>query len=101
MNSTIKYPFTFAVLASSEYEWEHTNYYLEHGVGFCTDYADAAGQIENYYRDELVEIKSIRLYDENSIITAKEETIAEIANNLKNFETVSIPCDEKGNEIWQ
>lgn len=101
MNYTKKYPYTFAVLAFSEDEWEHTNYYLEHGIGFCTDYADAAEQIENYYRNELVEIKSIKVYEESSLITAKKETIAEIADHLENFETVSIPCDEKGNEIWQ
>ena len=98
MNSTRKYPYTFAVLAFSPDEWEHTDYYLEHGVGFCTDYADAANQIEDYYRDELVEIKNLKLYEENHIITAKREAIAAIADHLENFETVSIPCDEKGNE---
>ena len=67
----MKYPFNFAVKIDDETDGEQIFY----GQGFCNNYADAAGQLEEYYGPELISIEHLILLEEtnrNFVILPKE-----------------------------
>ena len=89
-----KYPFSFIIQGYSTLGNEPRNY-LEHGVGFCETYADAAKQIEEFYGDELIAIKHIELYEERSLITLPKGSYEEMVDCLESYENVELECDAK------
>lgn len=89
------YPFTYKVLYLTEEE-----YYLECGMGFASDFGDAANQIEKYYSYDLVEIKSLILHEENSLIICPEEFCKDYYTH-NGFYDNHVRCDEHGNPILE
>ena len=62
----MKYPFSYTVKG---YDYDvKDQYYIESGIGFCSDLADAALQIKEYFGDEFVAIKHLELYDGTGLI---------------------------------
>lgn len=75
----MKYPFSYGVkLWFSDEEREFT----EGGIGFCTNYANAAAQIETFYEEELIEITSIILYEETNLITMSLDKLETVKNEM-------------------
>lgn len=62
----MNYPFSYTVRA---YDYDvKQEYYTESGIGLCSDLADAALQIKEYFGDEFVEIQHLELYDGTGLI---------------------------------
>ena len=89
----MKYPFAYTVQGYNEYTRE---YYLENGIGLCESYSDAAKIIELCYGDELVAIKHLEIYEENTLITLPQKTFDEVINCIESAEAFEVKCDEKG-----
>ena len=62
----MKYPFTYTVQG---YNYEEKHYYLENGIGICKSFADAADILEKRFGSELIAIKHIELYEDDTVIT--------------------------------
>ena len=60
----MKYPFAYIVQG---YNYDEEYYYLENGVGICESFTDAADIIEKYFGNELIAIKHIELYEDNTV----------------------------------
>ena len=87
------YPFTYKVFISFD-----NKYYTECGMGFAKNYSDAAAQIDKYYYSDLIEIKSLILHEENSLIICPEKFCKDYYT-YNGFYDSSIRCDEHGNPI--
>lgn len=61
----MKYPFSYTVRG---YDYDEKEYYTESGIGLCSDLADAAFQINEYFRDEFVAIQHLELYEGTDLI---------------------------------
>lgn len=93
MNNT-KFPFSYKVIYFDEfYNNPDFQYNEDCGMGLADSYADAAKQIEQYYGNDLVVIKELTLYEENSLIILDEEVIKNYANEKYN---ITHPCNERG-----
>ena len=91
----MKYPFTYTVQG---YDYSDTEgYYLESGVGICESFADAANMLEKRFGDELIAIKHIELYEENTVITLPKDTFDEVVDCLESDECFETKCNKKGN----
>lgn len=92
----MKYYF-FAKVVS--YEYDQDFYYLDTVAGFASNYAEAAEKVENYFRDSLCEIKSLKLLDSCSseIFLVPDEMRIQYEEEDK-F-TYSKQCDEEGELI--
>lgn len=89
-----KYPFTYTVQG---YDYNDTEeYYLESGIGLCESFADAADILEKRYRNELIAIKHIELYEDNTVITLPKDTFDKVVDCLESDECFEVECDEKG-----
>lgn len=92
----MKYPFTYTVQG---YDYETEKYYLENGVGLCESLADAADILEKRYKNELIAVKHLEVFEEDSVITLPTETFEKVLEALDAYECWSVPCDEKGVKI--
>lgn len=95
----MKYPFTYTVQGYDYHDTEE--YYLENGVGICESFTDAADILEKRYGNELIAIKHIELYEENTVITLPKSTFDEVVDCLKSDECFEVKCDEKGNKVME
>lgn len=91
-----KYPFNFTVQC---YDYETEKYYLESGVGICESFADAANILDERYKNELIAVKHLELFEEDSIVTLPTETFEKVSEALNAYECWGVPCDEKGAKI--
>lgn len=85
------YPFKFK---AKIYNYDMTIQLYETGMGLCDSYANAAGQIENFYRDELISIEKIELFEDSTLILLPEE----VCNNYNTDKYKSykeVPEDEQ------
>ena len=71
----MKYPFTYKVTYYDEiYEKEKQ----ECGISFADSFTDAAEIIEDEYKETLISIDRIYLFEESSVITITEEEMNKI-----------------------
>ena len=91
----MSYPCSFTAVVYNTYDTETNefHYALTSGVFIASSFADAAATIESAYGDDLVAIKEIRLYEENSIIYLPTKIIDDYIYN-DNWDFPS--CDTKG-----
>ena len=93
----MKYPFTYTIQG---YDYSNTEeYYLENGVGICESFADAAHILEKRYGNELIAVKHLELYEDNTVITLPKGTFDEVVDCLESNECFEVKCDEKGVRI--
>ena len=91
----MKYPFTYTVQG---YNYDEKHYYLENGIGICESFANAADILEKRYGNELIAIKHLELYEDDTVITLPKGTFDEVVDCLESNECFEIKCDEKGNK---
>lgn len=75
----MKYPFSYTVRG---YDYDAKEYYTESGIGLCTDLADAASQINEYFGDEFVEIQHLELYDGTGLINLSPAAFSAVKDCL-------------------
>ena len=92
----MKYPFTYTVQG---YDYNDEHYYLINGIGLCESFADAADILEKLFGNELIAIKHLELYEENTVIALPKGTFDEVVDCLESDECFEIKCDEKGVKI--
>ena len=90
----MKYPFTYTVQG---YDYDEKHYYLENGISICESFADAANILEKRYGNELIAVKHLELYEDDTVIILPKGTFNEVVDCLESCECVEIKCDEKGN----
>lgn len=92
------YPFSFEAVCfdSVESEGSVPSYYLLSGMGFAPSYADAADKIDKYCGNDLMKIKHLELYEEDTLLLLPQEVIAKYANDEYPSQ---IPCDADGNKF--
>lgn len=91
-----QYPFTYTVVLCDNLSGNN-QYARESGMAFCTSYADAAAQIEEYYGEDLLSIKHLMLLEETSLIILPEQTIKDYVE--AEYCDFMVPCDCNGNDI--
>lgn len=92
----MKYPFVYTVQG---YDYNEEHYYLENGIGICESFKDAADILEQRFGNELIAIKHIELYEDNTVIPLSERAFEEVVECLESSECFEIKCDEKGIRI--
>lgn len=92
----MKYPFVYTVQG---YEHDEEHYYLESGIGICESFRDAADILEQRFGNELIAIKHIELYEDNTVIPLSERAFEEVIECLESDECFETKCDEKGVKI--
>lgn len=76
-------------------------YERETGIGMCVDWADAMSRLVNYYgEEEIIEVKSIVLYDATDLLIVPQHVIDNYANDTY-FNEAHYPCDPKGERIFR
>lgn len=88
-----EYKFIFKVLLYDE--CSSTNYYKEAGVGFARDYAEAAREIEEYYKKSLMEIQELVLSSNEGCIAQIPYDVYNVYKNEDEFK-YALECDENG-----
>ena len=92
--NNLKFPFSYKVIWYNEiYKDPDYKFSEDCGMGLADSYADAARQIEQYYGHDLVTIKELTLYEENSLIILDENVIKKYANEEYN---IIRHCNEHG-----
>ena len=71
------YPFGFTVVIHDTYDPKtHTSTYRrESGMGLAQSYANAMEQLENYYGEDLIAVKHLELFSDDTIILLPEHII--------------------------
>lgn len=92
----MKYPFAYTVQG---YNYDTKNDYLENGIGLCESFTDAANIIEKRYGNELIAVKHIELYEDDTVIVLPKGTFDEVVDCLESEECFEIKCDKKGDII--
>lgn len=78
------------------YEEDQDSYYLDTVCGFASDYAEAAGKIEDYFKSSLVEVRSLELLEATtSEIFLIPEEMREVYRN-EDWLAYSKECNEDG-----
>lgn len=74
-----RFPFAFTI-ESGYWDKDKAKWIasIESGMGICYNFTDAAAQIETFYGDELVAIKSLILLEEGDLIFMEPEWIEAI-----------------------
>lgn len=91
-----QYPFTYTAIIADSLTKEN-KYARESGMAFCTSYAHAAAQIEEYYGEDLISIKHLMLYEESPLIILSEQTIKDYSE--ANYCDFMVPCSFNGDDI--
>ena len=71
----MKYPFSFKVLCYNSADKRH---YIQCGMGICTNYAKATEILEKRYGNELLAIKHIELYEDDTVIIMKPKVLEDV-----------------------
>ncbi len=88
----MKYPFGFTVIFQSD-----DSYFRESGMGLAESYAHAMKKIEEHYEYDLIAVKHLELFAEDTLIYLPEKIIHDYAKTDYGFE--GVPCDIYGNII--
>ena len=91
-----QYPFTYTVVLCDNLSGNN-QYVRESGMAFCSSYADAAAQIEEYYGEDLLSIKHLMLLEETSLIILPEQTIKDYVE--AEYCDFMVPCRSNGDDI--
>ena len=94
------YPFSYSAVYYNGVDPEigTSRYRCESGMGFCNDFAEAAAIIAERYGDDLVCIKDLTLYEEDTVILLPAETIHNYAIDVFH-DKAQFRCNEFGNPI--
>ena len=89
------YPFSYDVVYYID------GYVRESGVSFCESWRHAMEILERYYGDDLVEVKSLILYEENITIPLPRSVIKKYMEDPETFfdNGSHYPCDKWGNAV--
>ena len=90
------FPFSFKVVIVDCGAYSTDSYILESGMGICNSYSQAAKYIEDYYTDDLIQIKELMLYEASELIILPPERIEDYA---KSSHVSYIKCDINGNPL--
>ena len=91
----MRYPFSYTVIVCDGLT--DNKYNLESGMGIAKSYTNAMKQIENYYGEDLVEVKGLTLYEENRLIIVPKRVIQDYEYDAENLCYPGVPCDIHGN----
>ena len=91
-----KYKFVFKVLLYDD--CSSTGYYKEAGVGFAQDYAEAAREIEEYYKNSLMEIQELSLSSNEGNIAQIPYDVYNVYKNEDEF-GYALECDANGTVV--
>lgn len=89
-----KFPFSYTVVVCDGLT--DNKYNLESGMGVAKSFTNAMKQIEDYYGEDLVEVKGLTLYEENRLIIVPKRVIQEYEYNAENLCYPGVPCDIHG-----
>ena len=93
-------PFSFSVVVYRGYNKDtgESNYHCQQGMGFADSFAQAAGNVENYYGSDLISIQKLELFEESNLILMPQACINEYKRREDgaNYEDVSKPCNVEG-----
>ena len=92
------YPFSYDVVCYNDID---SGYIRESGVSFCENWMHAMEIIAKYYSDDLIEVKSLILYEENSTILLPRSVIKQYLEEPETFfdNGSHYPCDKYGNAV--
>lgn len=94
----MKYPFTYTVVAYDELDFNHKPMYKrESGLGLADSFAHAMEQIEDYYKNDLVKLINLELFEESSLLIVPETFTKDFSTN--DFTSAAIPCDHNGEPL--
>lgn len=73
----MKFPFAFKVVV---YDDDNSRYYEQCGMGICKGYADAVNILEKRYRDDLITIKYLELFEgeDGAVIPMPQKIMTEL-----------------------
>jgi hypothetical protein len=91
-----KYPFTYTIQG---YDFDEEDYYLENGVGICESFSDATSILEKRFGNDLIAIKHLELYADNTVIALPRITFEEVVECLEQDEVYQPKCDVEGELI--
>lgn len=89
------YPFSYTVV-----HIDHDNensYFRESGMGLAESYANAMAIIEKYYSNDLISVRKLELYEDNSLIILPEQVTEDYADASYNYNFPQVYCDVNGN----
>ena len=93
------YPFAFTAVICGEYDHDlkRCTYTRETGMSFATDFSHAAKIVEEYFGTDLVALKNLEFFEENSILFLPDAVIDEYRDAYDTYTPTY--CDIKGNPI--
>lgn len=86
----MKCSFSYEVIISFD-----DKFYLESGMSFADDFAEAATILQDYYDSNLMAIKHLELFDETPVIILPRDIIKRV--ELSDESSFALPCDDCGN----
>lgn len=86
----MKYSFSYEVVISFD-----DKFYLESGMSFADDFAEAATILQEYYSSNLIAIKHLELFEETSVIILPRDVVKKV--ELSDESSFALPCDDCGN----
>lgn len=91
------YPFSYSAVHYSGIDstTNTSKYTCESGMGFCHSFAEATAIIAERYGDDLICIKDLTLYEEDTVILLSAETIHNYATDMFHDKS-HFCCDEFG-----
>lgn len=87
-----KYPFHYKVYCQN---LDEKYFYYQQGIGLCESFTDAADQIEKTYGNELIAIKQLELFEEETLIALPEGVCTSVINVLKSNMCCEDECEEE------
>lgn len=92
------FPYSYTVVMYDEYDEINkvSLYRRESGMGLAESFSAATKQLEDYYGDDLVSIKHLELFEENSVILLPEHVIENYAR-AEGYYCQAPHCDAFGN----
>ena len=88
--------FIFKVIIADEVSSE--GYYFERGIGFASDFAEAATKIQEYYKNSLIEIRELYLSSNDGGIAQIPEEVYVVYKN-EDESIYGIECDINGTAV--
>jgi len=91
----MKYPFAYSVMIWTGYDNDENHYKYESGMSIAESFMGAVRILDEYYGDDLIAIKHLELFSDNTIILLPEHVIHDYAKTDFGFEGET--CDARGN----
>lgn len=91
----MEFPFAFKVVAYDDHEERH---YEQCGMGVCKGYADAVNILEKRYRDDLVAIKYLEIFEgeDGALIPMPQKVMTELIDEYYlGINMFEVPIDEE------